>query len=316
MSEINRHLVTLDHLGILRLEGTESKKFLQGQVTCDTTLFDANHLTHGAHCTAKGRMIANFDAVALSETCILLRAPAGVVPALLASLKKYIVFAKAEIEDTSSQYRLFGIESSQIESVLEEAQLSQLSNGACTVIDGNIYARLDHTRLECWIPATNPLPEFLSSTTESITSQSWQAEEIKLGRGWVEQETIEEFLPQMLNLQTQAINGISFKKGCYTGQEIIARMHYKGKSKRQMYRFNLPSDTISEKQVTPGTPLFNLGNPQPIGNVVNSALIDSHYELLATVTSDAVAADNISLDAVIPKKLKHIPLPYAINIEL
>lgn len=304
----NTQLVNLNHLGLIQIEGIECRKFLQGQLTCDTQTLSSEHFTHGAHCTPKGRMIANFDAFALKTEAIVLRAPAEVLPALLASLKKYIVFSKATIADISAEYTLVGVQGESIDSVLQELQLN-LAEKQSAITNDIIFHRLDRTRLECWIPTSCKVPEALQKLQAADTTKHWQARDIELGRGWVQQETIEEFLPQMLNLQTDAIQGINFKKGCYTGQEIVARTHYKGKLKRHMYRFRCSAPS----SLNAGANLYQVDRTQPAGQVINSVYIDGHCELLAL--APAVQSDS-GTDLLVTEnseKLERIELPYAIT---
>lgn len=307
----NTQRVTLDYFGLLKVEGVDSRKFLQGQITCDAQSFNNHSLMHGAHCTAKGRMIANFDAFALNTDTIVLRAPIDVLPGLLASLKKYIVFSKAEIKDVSEEYQLLGIYGDSLENLLAQLELNFSLERSSLMVDELIFHRLDEQRLECWLPVNSPLPGPIEKLSISENCAFWQTRDIEIGKGWVRHETVEEFLPQMLNLQADTINGISFKKGCYTGQEIIARMHYKGKLKRQMFRFKCA--TLSP--LTPGTNLFQAGQPQPIGEVVNSVIKDGSCELLAVTLTDLTENENCTLQTENSEKLERINLPYAITTE-
>ena len=116
------------------------------------------------------------------------------------------------------------------------------------------------------------------------------------------------FIPQMLNYQVVA-NGVSFKKGCYTGQEVVARMQYLGKLKRRMYRFHY--DLTSK--LKPGDPLYTLDSQQSIGNIVIASYEADHQELLAVVTKEAVIADQVYADAACRQKIQPLPLPYAVT---
>ncbi|MBR9911681.1 MAG: folate-binding protein YgfZ [Gammaproteobacteria bacterium] len=312
MNTTELHLSELTQLGLLEIKGSDCRKFLQGQVTCDTNQLTDQRLLHGSHCTPKGRMVANFEALAPDGERILLRLNASALPALLASLKKYIVFAKSDIRDLSAERRIIGVQGDDLASLLTALDLTQLGQsgqGASTVVrEGITYSLIDARRLECWLDAEQDLPAALAALPRADDNRLWRARDIELGRGWVEQETVEEFLPQLLNLQCEAIAGISFKKGCYTGQEIVARMHYKGKLKRHMYHFR----AATEQALTPGQPLFQLHQGQSVGAVVNAVSLAGRTELLGVVTAEAAIADNICLNPEDSEKLAQVALPYAI----
>lgn len=306
MTDISPKLITLNHLALLQVHGADARKFLQGQLTCDTTRADGWHLTHGAHCTPKGRMRANFDLLATDDQTLYLRTSAGA--ALQASLQRYIVFAKSDIIDLSGNYRLLGVMAADVAPLAQQLGLSD--DAPCSSRDGAVYCLLDSQRIECWIPAASALPPCLENLECSDDPRPWQVRDIELGRGWVVQESVDSFLPQALNLQLPAIDGISFKKGCYTGQEIVARMHYKGKLKRHMYRF---SAAPAATELPAGTPLFQSGASQAVGEVVNSVLIEDRLTLLAVVTEEAADANNVQTGANPPLVLERQPLPYAIT---
>jgi folate-binding protein YgfZ len=189
-----------------------------------------------------------------------------------------------------------------------------------------IIAR-DNTRIECWLHTDSPLLQQLAPNHDEIALTHWQALDIQQGQGWVCAASTDMFTPQMLNLQNPAINGISFTKGCYTGQEIVARLHYKGKLKRHMYLFEYSDARPTTLQI--GADLYSHGSEttagKKIGQVVNVATLDTTLEpahrtdstivLLACVTDGAFANDEVFLDPQGNNKLLPQVLPYAITNE-
>ncbi|MNR25142.1 tRNA-modifying protein YgfZ [compost metagenome] len=119
--------------------------------------------------------------------------------------------------------------------------------------------------------------------------------------------TRELFIPQMLNLQ--AIGGVSFKKGCYTGQEIVARMQYLGKLKRRLYRVQLDASKLPE----PGTQLFSPSHNSAIGEVVMAANAENHIELLAVLQAEAAEGGDIHVGALDGPALHLLDLPYQLD---
>lgn len=220
----------LTEYAVLRCSGPDARKFLQGQFTCDVTAITPEHSSLGACCTPKGRMLALFRIAQVGDE-LWLRLPREVAPGLMEHLKKYMVFFKASLTlDESIQVLGWSPRSpvSELELPNDVDQAVTTPESALIRVPGEepcyeIWALGD--QLEKWrtqLPAEQQKPEAL-----------WQLRDLLAGLGEVYAATREEFIPQMLNLQS--LGGISFKKGCYTGQEIVARMQYLGTLKRRMY---------------------------------------------------------------------------------
>lgn len=256
-------------------------------------------------------MIANFDCLKQDAQNLLLRAPLDTLTRLQASLSKYIVFSKATLTDTTSDYQCIGLRGDHAEDWLAQLTGIKFEDGQTLAQrDEGIFIKLDAQRIECWL-SDSQLATTLTNDTPKGTLQEWQVIDIELGRGWVQAATSEEFLPQLLNLQTSAINGINFKKGCYTGQEIVARMHYKGKLKKHMFRFR----AHAAQEVEPGAELVCDAKTQAIGTVVNAVTIGDQIDLLAITSDDNAYVDGLRLSANTDGKLELQTLPYAITNE-
>ncbi|MYM62598.1 folate-binding protein YgfZ [Pseudomaricurvus sp. HS19] len=289
-------IVPLSHMGWLQVSGPDAVKFLQGQVTCDVAKLQPLTIRHGAHCTAKGRAVANFDLIKLDNETLLITLPLDTLPLLEKSLGKYIVFSKASLSRPQwlgSGYLNCAPDLSAAAGLAPQ-QAARLDNGDL------LLCRADGA-MELWSDAVD------GSAGDSPAP--WQLRDIDSGKGWITAATSEIFIPQELNLQTAAIDGISFTKGCYTGQEIVARLHYKGKVKRYLQRFSC----VSESAINPGDDLYNGSSSQSAGCVVNAVNMDGSWHLLAVATEAAVASEGVHLDQDGKIALQAAALPYSVN---
>ena len=311
MSNSNTQLVDLSHQGLITVTGPDAAKFLQGQVTCDITdLEQASRL--GAHCTHKGRAISSFRAARLADEKIALRLPKSILASAQQALAKYIVFSKAELADASDDYSRIGLAGPTANALLTEHLAAPPSDvqGVCHLPNGCII-KLSEQRFECWIAAADgkTLWDKLQPACSISDAEAWTLLDIRDGYGEVRPETLEAFIPQLLNYQL--IDGISFQKGCYSGQEVIARMHYRGKLKRQMFRVSFPS---GEALPLPGTDIYTDKGTQSVGTIVIAAPAEeSRAEALAVITRDAALSDSAYLDLTQTTQLKVLPLPYSLN---
>jgi folate-binding protein YgfZ len=300
----------LDHEGVLAVRGSDASKFLQGQLTCNLNYLGPNASSLGARCTPKGRMQSSFRIVQ-HEDGYLLAMAAELLDAQLADLKKYAVFSKATLTHDTSHWVRFGIE--QGDAVLAGLGVELPAEPNAVVRhDGALFVRVSPHRAEAWL-ATEQAEAFqarLSSTLPQASVQAWLLGQVRAGLGQVFGPTRELFIPQMINLQ--AVGGVSFKKGCYTGQEIVARMQYLGKLKRRLYRL---AQTAGEPPA-PGTPLFAPVHATAVGEVVMAAPAGTGFELLAVLQGDAVERGDVSLGANDGPRLTLLDLPYTLDRDL
>jgi folate-binding protein YgfZ len=175
--------------------------------------------------------------------------------------------------------------------------------------DGLIALRVSPDRAELWVRAdqADTIKGKLSTLLAEGELNQWLLGQIRAGIGQVMPSTRELFIPQMLNLQ--AVGGVSFKKGCYTGQEIVARMQYLGKLKRRLYRLQLEASELPE----PGTPLFSPTHGSSIGEVVIAARAEQNIELLAVLQAEAAEDGNLHLGALEGPDLHLLDLPYQLD---
>lgn len=297
----------LSHEGVLAVRGPDASKFLQGQLTCNLNYLSDNQSSLGARCNQKGRMQSSFRILVQGDGCLLAMASELLEPQL-ADLKKYAVFSKAKLSDESANWVRFGLAGG-------DATLSGLGlelpqeDGAMVRSDDLIAIRVSSDRAELWAPAEQAehLARQLAAQLPEGELNQWLLGQIRAGLGQVMAQTRELFIPQMLNLQ--AVGGVSFKKGCYTGQEIVARMQYLGKLKRRLYRLALPTGELP----VPGTPLFSPTHGSAIGEVVLAARATDQVELLAVLQAEAVEDGNLHLGALEGPGLHLLDLPYQLD---
>nr|WP_314616255.1 folate-binding protein YgfZ [uncultured Pseudomonas sp.] len=297
----------LSHEGILAVRGSDAGKFLQGQLTCNINYLSLEHAGLGARCMVKGRMQSSFRILPEGNGYLLAMA-SDLLEAQLADLKKYAVFSKATLSDESAAWVRFGLQ--QGDAALQALGLSVPASAGATVRhDGLIAITASAGRVELWVPADNAarVRETLAATLPEGSLNDWLLGQIRAGIGQVMGPTRELFIPQMINLQ--AVDGVSFKKGCYTGQEIVARMQYLGKLKRRQYRL-----ALAEQQApAPGAEIFSPTHGSSVGEVVLAASTGQGCELLAVLSADAVEDDNLHLGSLQGPRLALLSLPYELD---
>jgi len=287
-------LFALSTLSSLDIIGPEAKNFLQGQVTCDVNGLNANRAGYGAQCNPKGRVIFNFLAMSPQPECVRLRLPAAMVDLARQSLGKYMVFSKAEIA-AIDQFPIIGLVGPEAENTI-----TQLFGGCpsdslgCLATSLGIITKVGADRFEVWLESSDSQQTWIQLTEIAPVRNShyWFAAEIQAGIATIYPQTSEEFVPQTINLQY--IDGISFTKGCYTGQEVVARMKYLGKQKRHSYRAIVHGAEIP----APGCELYLANSEQSVGKVVNAAQSDTgNIEILACLVDSAYTAGNVNFGA-------------------
>jgi len=280
---------TLSHEGVLAVRGADAGKFLQGQLTCNLNYLSETQASLGARCTQKGRMQSSFRILLEGDGVVMAMATELLEPQL-ADLKKYAVFSKSKLTDESAAWVRFGLDHG--DTALSSLGL-ELPADTDSVVrhEGLIAIRVSPDRAELWVAAdqADAIKGKLSALLAEDNLNQWLLGQIRAGIGQVMPETRELFIPQMLNLQ--AVGGVSFKKGCYTGQEIVARMQYLGKLKRRLYRLTLDASELP----APGTPLFSPSHGSSIGEVVLAANAQQNIELLAVLQAEAAEGGDIHL---------------------
>lgn len=301
----------LSHYAVIRARGADAEKFLQGQITSDVRALDDGRSQLGAYCSPKGRVLAILRLFRRGEDyCLIL--PAALLESTLSRLRKYVLMSKVTLEAASDWVHV-----GYVDPQGDERLRAALEGDVPTSIDG---AALCNDISVVRVPGTDARFELigtvdrlrslwqrLAAEAAPIDAQAWDRFEIEAGIPCVYPETAEVFIPQMLNLDL--LGGISFKKGCYTGQEVVARAHYLGKLKRRMFRLHCHAPTSP----TPGTSLFNaaLRSDESAGTVVRAATpVDGGSAMLAVLQLDAVERGEITLGEVDGPSCRQVPLSY------
>ncbi|MFI3190569.1 hypothetical protein BCS42_06370 [Crenothrix sp. D3] len=238
----------LSHLAVLTVSGQDAAQFLQGQITCNVHDVTATHSSLGAMCNPKGRAITTF-LLAKSGDDFLLILPAELLETVKKRLSMYVLRAKVTLTDCSDSLCLLGFMAQSTDAFLASYQ----QDGAVRINVGN---------RDLVIADAHNASVMFAQGVETIDSMHWQTLDILGGIPWLTTATSEQFIPQMLNLDK--LGGISLTKGCYTGQEIVARTHYLGKAKRALF--------VAECETA--TPEANASiidtNGQIVGNVLSA----------------------------------------------
>lgn len=299
----------LTHESVLAVRGSDAKAFLQGQVTCNLAYVSNERSSLGARCTPKGRMLSSFR-VLLENDGYLLAMNHEILVSQLAELQKYAVFSKSKLSDDSALWSRFGL--SQGDAALTALGIDLPKEINSTVHHNHMTAiRVSENLTELWVSADEGpcLHKRLLNLLPEAPLNTWLLGQIRSGIGHVSPATREQFIPQMLNLP--ALDAVSFKKGCYTGQEIVARMQYLGKLKRHMYRFQIASTDLP----APGTALLSPVHSSAVGEVVSAARSEYGVELLATALVDAVSDGRIYFENNEKALLEQLDLPYLLDSE-
>lgn len=278
-----RVLCDLSHYGLIRVSGPEAETFLLNQFCNDVRQVSTEHSQLNGYCTPKGRLLAIFRLFRHGDD-FFLRLPREVLEPVLKRLRMFILRTQVTLEEETGWSSL-GLAGEWAEEALRAALggTPEAVDG-CLQRDGLCLLRVPGAapRFEVHgeTAALQSLWETLATQATAAGEAAWRLLEIRAGLPEIYAATQEAFVPQMVNLQY--IGGLSFKKGCYPGQEIVARMQYLGKLKRRMFLAHADTDTAPSA----GTPLYAEGSEsgQGVGKVVQAeALPDGGTDLLAVI---------------------------------
>ncbi|MBB6523702.1 YgfZ/GcvT domain-containing protein [Pseudoteredinibacter isoporae] len=307
-------LCPLDHKSALEVIGPDSKSFLQGQLSCDLDEVSDTQWRLGAHCNHKGRMLSSFRASALGEEHIRLILRHNISENAHKALAKYAIFSKAELSVNSDLLGL-GLSGTNAENQLQAWQLPRPKDGQCAEHNGVQILNISGDRFEIWTDSERMknLLDQLKSEPLLVDNAYWRLLDIRAGIAEIEAGVEESIIPQMLNFNE--LDGINYQKGCYTGQEIIARMQYRGNLKRHTVRLLNKADNADDFDSTSlksGAELFCADSKQAVGELVNIAISSEGIEALAVIKDDA-AEKALALSPDGPWNFTVEPLPYAIT---
>lgn len=298
-------LFDLSTLGMIAVSGADALTFLQGQFTNDIKqVGQAAQFT--GYCTAKGRLLALFYAFSMNDV-IYLQCPRTLIPDLVKRLRMFVLRSKVVVEDVSEQFVILGLASTESAVPIQHLPLHPHETSQTAL--GTVIRLTDShgkQRAQLIVPAEQAEQAWktLSASFSPASSSTWEVLDIQAGIPQVYPATKEQFVPQMINLD--ALNGINFKKGCYTGQEIVARTHYLGKVKRR----TLLAQIVTGDQAPQAGDVMHDANQQEAGQLVRVApATDQGYWVLSECRLEAKEAGAITWQG---QPLLFKELPYAL----
>ena len=259
MTHVLNGVTPLTHLGIIRVEGEDAATFLQGQLTQDFSQLGMTQARLAAYCTPKGRMQASFIGIKRGPADILLVCSRDILPATLKRLSMFVLRAKAKLRDATAEFDLYGLAGSAAADAASglPSPWSRADIGAAHVV--SLYPAEGQPRALWLAPAGEAAPR-----GEALDPANWLWGEVRSGIAMVTTPIVEAFVPQMLNYES--VGGVNFKKGCYPGQEVVARSQFRGTLKRRAYLAH------ADSALQAGQEVFHESDPgQPCGLVAQAA---------------------------------------------
>lgn len=307
-------LADLSHRGLIAVHGDDAKSFLLAQFTNDIKQISPQLSQINGYCTPKGRLLAIFHAFQRGDTFYLGTQRDRVEP-VIKRLRMFVMRAKATLEDASDSLVHIGLAGPKAANELKaifpipEAVFESTQQGDVNVI--RLPGAIARFEIIGPVDDVKKIWNSLSVDAAAVGADPWELTDILAGVPAIFDETVEEFVPQMVNLDV--IGGLSFKKGCYPGQEIVARMHYLGKLKRRMY-LSQCNATVAPR---PGNDVYvadtENAEPQKAGKVVNAVLAQDKGYAILSVLEIAKADGPLTLGAPTGSPLTLMPLPYTVD---
>lgn len=300
--------------GLIAFTGEESASFLHNQLTNDVEHLGLGEVRLAAYCSPKGRMLASF-LMWRDEESIYLQLPSAIQPAVQKRLQMFILRTKTKPADVTGRFVTLGIGGGDAEAVLQTW---------FDVLPAKPFTRIDHplgsvlrvadafgAPRYLWLASAETASMAASMLKDRLVvggNEAWRLSEIHAGVPQIEAGTQEQFVPQMVNFEL--LGGVNFKKGCYPGQEIVARSQYLGKLKRRT-----ALATIADLSVAPGAEVFSPADPeQPCGMVVNAARNGAGgVDALVEMKLEALEAGEVRFGSAAGPALQFKPLPYVLD---
>ena len=221
-------IAPLSHLGVIRVEGEDAAKFLHSQLTQDFSLLGMHEARLAAFLSAKGRMQASFIGFKRSASEVLLVCSIDLLPPTLKRLSMFVMRSKAKLTDATADFSLYGVAGDALTALAGSAQpaWTRADIGAATLV--HLYPADGQPRALWVAPAAVEAP-----AGPALDPALWAWSEVRSGVATLSAPVVEAFVPQMLNYES--VGGVSFKKGCYPGQEVVARSQFRGTLKRRAF---------------------------------------------------------------------------------
>ncbi len=292
-------VAALTHLGVIRIIGEDAAKFIHGQLTQDFSLLGLNEARLAAFCSAKGRMQASFIGFKRSADEILLVCSRDILAPTLKRLSMFVMRAKAKLSDASNEYLVYGLAGNATQTIATHARTTWAKADLGTASLVNLYPA-DGTPRQLWIAPKEATPP----SGQSLALDTWLWGEVRSAVATISAPVVEAFVPQMVNYES--VGGVNFKKGCYPGQEVVARSQFRGTLKRRAFVVH------ADAPMAAGDEVFASGE-QPVATVVQAAAAPwGGFDAIVSVQLSAISAEPMHLLHTAGPALTLLALPYAL----
>lgn len=290
--------VALPHLGVIRATGEDAAAFLHGQLTQDFTHLGADEARLAAFCNAKGRMLASFVAFRAPGGDLLLVCSRDLLAATLKRLTMFVLRAKARLSDASEEFALHGVAGDALRALAGEPRTPWTRQDAAGGSLVHLYPAQGIAR-GLWVGAAGQAP-----AGAGLSPQAWAWSEVQSGIATLTAPVVEAFVPQMLNYES--VGGVNFKKGCYPGQEVVARSQFRGTLKRRAFIVH------ADDALAAGQEVFQADEPdQPAGMVVQAAPAPGGgHDAIVSLQLTAAERGDLHAGGAAGPRLHLLPLPY------
>jgi folate-binding protein YgfZ len=295
-------VATLAQLGVIRAQGEEAARFLHNQLTQDFALLRPDEARLAAFCNAKGRMLASFVAFATGPQEILLVVSRDILAPTLKRLSMFVLRAKVKLSDATAEYALQGLAGQAADAAPAGlAPWAKQSEG--DVHSVRLYSAENHPRVLRVAPAAAALPD-------SLPLDEWLWGEVRSGIATLSAPVAEAFVPQMLNYES--VGGVNFKKGCYPGQEVVARSQFRGTLKRRGFLVHADVPLQAGQEV-----VHDADPTQPCGQVAQAAPApQGGWDAIVSMQVAAAEGGRLSLGSADGPVLVLLPLPYPLLADI
>lgn len=299
MTELLNGVTPLSHLGVIAVTGDDAASFLHGQLTQDFATLGLSEARLAAFCTAKGRMQASFLGFKRSHADILLVVSRDILAPTLKRLSMFVLRAKAKLRDATAEFELYGLAGEPAENLAPHSQApwTKMEAGNASVV--RLYPADGRAR-SLWVaPSGNA-----AAGGPGLSHELWQWGEVRSGIATITAPIVEAFVPQMLNYES--VGGVNFKKGCYPGQEVVARSQFRGTLKRRAYLVH------SEAALQAAQEVFHESDAgQPCGLVAQAAAApDGGWDAIVSIQVSASQSGRLTAGGPEGGELSLQPLPY------
>ncbi len=292
-----RGVAPLASLGVIRAEGADAAAFLHGQLTQDFSLLGLSEARLAAYCSAKGRMLASLVGFKRAGDDILLVCSRDLLAPTLKRLSMFVLRAKARLSDATEAFQVLGLAGDAVPEALPAPAWSLWRDGEACVVR---LPAAEGVPRALWVaPAGQAQPP-----GPALSAEQWAWLAVRSGVATLTQPLAEAFVPQMLNYES--VGGVNFKKGCYPGQEIVARSQFRGTIKRRAYLAH------AEAALSAGQDIFGPDDPeQPCGTVVEAAPHPAAgWDAIVSLQTSAAAQGGLRAASAEGPALTLLPLPY------